>query len=86
MGEYVITFKRANHAVMAEQLLLDSGLLPSVMPVVPQIAAGCGIALRIKPEELSRCRQILAQSSVEIAAVYERRAAEHGFDYLKTDI
>ncbi|MCL2853473.1 MAG: DUF3343 domain-containing protein [Defluviitaleaceae bacterium] len=82
-SEYVITFDTANHAVKAEQLLLRFGLNPSVMPVVPQIAAGCGIALRIKSHEMEQCREALAGANVAVSAVYERKAAERGYDYVR---
>ena len=64
-------------------MLQEAGLRPGVMPVVPQIAAGCGLALRVKPGELELCRQVLACSDVDISAVYERIPAAHGFDYIE---
>ena len=82
ISEYVITFEGANQAVKAELKLVQAGLNPSVMPVVPQIAAGCGIALRIKPCELERCREALASADIAPSAVYERRAADYGFEYI----
>ena len=81
--EYVITFSGANHAVKAEHLLLLSGLNPSVMPVVPQIAEGCGIALRIKPHELALCREVLDATDIYPYAVYERSRADHSYVYAK---
>ena len=79
----MITFERANSAIKAEQLLRQAGVNSSVMPVVPQIAAGCGIALRIKPFDLEKCRETLTEAGVVILSVYERKADERGYDYVK---
>ena len=82
MNEYVLTFDNTNMAVKAEKLLLQAGLKISVMPVVPQISAGCGIALRVKADELSQCRDILAENKVETLCIYERKAGEYGYEYI----
>ena len=79
--EYVLTFNSTNMAVKAEQLLLQAGLGISVMPIVPQISAGCGIALRVKPHELARCREVLAAAYVEISCIYERKIGGCGYEY-----
>jgi len=81
MSEYVLTFDNTNMAVKAEKVLLQAGLKISVMPIVPQISVGCGIALRVKQDELERCCEVLAENKVDVFCVYERKAGEHGYEY-----
>lgn len=47
--EYVLTFARTHDAMLAEQVLMDSGIQPSVMPLPSSIRAGCGLCLRVAP-------------------------------------
>jgi len=81
MNEYVLTFDNTNMAVKAEKELLQAGLKISVMPIVPQISAGCGIALRIKPDELALCRETLAANKVDVLCIYERKAEGRSYEY-----
>ncbi|MCL2674616.1 MAG: DUF3343 domain-containing protein [Defluviitaleaceae bacterium] len=81
MSEYVLTFDNTNMAVKAEKVLLQAGFKISVMPLVAQISAGCGIALRVKPNELEQCREVLAAKKVEISCIYERKAEGRSYEY-----
>lgn len=47
--EYILTFARTHDAMLAEQVLMDSGIRPGVMPLPSSIRAGCGLCLRVAP-------------------------------------
>lgn len=60
MDEIVIAFTRTVDAMRGEMLLLDEGLNPLVMPMPSMIYAGCGICLRVRPEDLAQARACLS--------------------------
>ena len=55
-----VTFASASGAMAAQHAL--RGICPVVvMPVLRQVSAGCGIALRVEPEQVEQVRQILTE-------------------------
>lgn len=79
--EYVITFKNTNFAIRAERYLLEQKLQVGVMPLPSQIRAGCGICLRISPEEIKRALQILLSKEIAEFDLYSRVEQERGYAY-----
>ena len=64
MDYCVITFASTHGAIYAQKRL--EGLFPfQVMPVLREISAGCGIALRLAPEHLEAARTALAASELK---------------------
>ncbi|MDD5937847.1 MAG: DUF3343 domain-containing protein [Clostridiales bacterium] len=58
-----VTFASASGAMAAQHAL--RGICPVVvMPVLRQVSAGCGIALRVEPEQVEQVRQILREKAV----------------------
>ena len=63
MDYCVVTFASSGGAIAAQKVL--DGQVPSlIMPVLREISAGCGIALRLAPEMLSRAAEVLEGSSL----------------------
>jgi selenide,water dikinase len=62
--EYIITFGSTNYAIKSEQILLDKGLHVGVLPLPAQISAGCGISLRVAPDEARAALMALAEGGV----------------------
>lgn len=63
MDYCVVTFASSGGAIAAQKAL--DGQVPSlIMPVLREISAGCGIALRLAPEVLSRAAEVLEGSSL----------------------
>ncbi len=60
MTELMIAFSRTHDAIRAEQLLLDLGLVPQVMPLPGQVQAGCGLCLRVGLEHEQPARNALS--------------------------
>jgi hypothetical protein len=67
--EFMFTFATTRDAIEGEKLLLAAGLTVGVMPLPGQIGAGCGICLRVSPEELDKARSLSAFRFREIYAV-----------------
>ena len=73
-AELIITFHNTHEAIMAEMVLLDSGIDVRVMPMPAQLGPACGIALRIAPADLERAGGLLGET---IGGIY-CRAGETG--------
>jgi hypothetical protein len=62
--EYILTFNSTNQAIKAERLLLAAHLAVTVIPLPPQIRAGCGISLRISPSELDTAVRLVRDGHI----------------------
>ena len=61
-----VTFASASGAIAAQAAL--EGVCPVVvMPVLRQVSAGCGIALRLAPEDAERARRVLEEKRLDAA-------------------
>jgi hypothetical protein len=67
--EVIISFLGSHDAIMAERLLLDSGIDVRVMPMPPALGPACGIALRLAAADLAKARPLLG---VTVAGLYCR--------------
>jgi len=79
--EYIITFKNTNFAIKAEQCLLEKKLRVGVLPLPSQISAGCGICLRVKPDEIKSALEILAGKSIVGINLFLRAEENNRFVY-----
>ena len=70
--EYIITFKNTNHAIKAEQHLLAGNFRIGILPLPPQIRAGCGICLRINPEQWEAAWQALTDLNMGGVSIFSR--------------
>ena len=64
MGDYLFVFDRTHDAIAAERALLEGGLSVGVMPVPAAIAAGCGIGLRVKPNQRAAAATLLRAQTI----------------------
>jgi hypothetical protein len=79
--EYIVTFPNTNSAIKSEQLLIARSLHVSVMPLPGQIRAGCGICLRLRPDETGRALELLAESGIGETGVYMRTEQDGAYTY-----
>ena len=79
--EYIITFKNTNHAIRAEQKLLELKLNVSVLPIPSHISTGCGICLRLKQNEIKRALDALSEKGIEEAGLFSREESNGQFTY-----
>jgi hypothetical protein len=84
--EYIITFKNTNFAIKAEQCLFEKKLRVGVLPLPSQISAGCGICLRVKPDEIKAALEILAGKSIDEAGLFLRTEENNQFVYTEIDV
>ena len=75
--ECILAFDRTHDAVLAEQVLLETGIKVRVMPLPAAIRAGCGICLRITPTAYRDALRVLNACSVTLPKSY-RRIIEQG--------
>jgi len=61
----VFGFDSTHRALEAERLLLAAGVDVVPVPTPPAIGVGCGIAMRIPPEEEDAARATLAAAGIE---------------------
>ncbi|SBW05232.1 conserved hypothetical protein [uncultured Eubacteriales bacterium] len=60
--DYCILAFTSTHAAISAQALLTPVCPVQTMPVLRQVSAGCGIALRFSPGDLPAVRTVLASS------------------------
>jgi len=84
--EYIITFTTTSSAIKAEKTLLAQELQVGVLPLPSQISAGCGICLRIKPEEILSAAGFLRDAQVGEVGFYSRKAQEGRYVYQKEEM
>lgn len=75
--EIVLTFGGTHDVVRAEQALLDTGLPVRVMPLPSTIRAGCGLCLRVAPDDAQAALRTLAAASIPVQQAYTR-TTDHG--------
>jgi len=79
--EYIIAFNNTNQAIKAEHCLLEKKLRVDVIPLPPKIRAGCGICLRIAPEDIAIATSTLTENGIEGTAVFSRVKNAGSYDY-----
>ena len=83
--EYIITFKNTNFAIKAEHCLLASGLHVGVLPLPTQISAGCGISLRLSPDDIKAALYVLAEENINELGLYSRVSENGQYTYTACD-
>jgi len=79
--EYIIAFKNTNFSIKAERCLLEQKLRVAVMTLPSQIRAGCGICLRIPPEDIKLALGALSNEGIDGMEMYSRIAKDNKFVY-----
>ena len=79
--EYIITFKNTKFAIKAERCLLERKLQAGVLPLPPQISAGCGICLRVNQDEIEPALNALADESIDEIVLFSRIIKNDQFVY-----
>jgi len=70
--EYIISFENTSYAIKAEHHLLEQGLDIRVMPLPPQIRAGCGITLRVTADEIHKALKVLTENHIDGIELFSR--------------
>ncbi|PKK39983.1 hypothetical protein ABB02_00772 [Clostridiaceae bacterium JG1575] len=64
----IVAFTSTHDAIRSETEIKREGIACRLIPTPPEVSAGCGLALRIAPEDEEAVRQILARC--EVAGAY----------------
>lgn len=66
----VLSFRTTTDAMEAEAVSHDLGLAGRIIPLPPQISAGCGLALRLSPDDFhifsAKSKNNLWENSAEL--------------------
>ncbi len=60
----IVSFESTHDAIKAETITGRAGISARLIPTPPEVSAGCGLALRAQPEDLSRVRELLNEEEV----------------------
>lgn len=76
MEDLILSFSTTNHAILGENLLLAQNISVRVMPLPGAIRAGCGLCLRLSPEDVTAGLKALAQGAVPVEGLYQKGLEE----------
>ncbi|MTV47906.1 DUF3343 domain-containing protein [Heliobacillus mobilis] len=72
----LITFRSPQEAMAAEEILKEVTLSCLVVPTPRELAEGCGLSLRVFPQDVEKCGDALAQRTIQ-AKFYEWNEKEN---------
>ena len=80
---YLLAFSSTHHALEAEEILKEANYKITIIPIPPEITAGCGIAVKLSNNE-QQVLDLLAEAEVEIGGHY--RVIEKGLEKKITEL
>lgn len=80
--ELVFTFHSTHQAIKGEQSLVNGGLKVRVMALPNSLGAGCGLCLRVAPDEVTTALALLQDVGIEPEGVYSKVMEEGRAVYL----
>ena len=80
--EFIITFATTRQSIRAERLLMDAKFKIRVMPLPAQINVGCGVCLRVGPEEIDQAIQLLHDHRIGEIEVFRKTMENKRTHYL----
>ena len=60
-----------SHALRAESLLADAGIVCKLIPVPRELSSDCGVCVRVCREDREATRETLGESRLEIEGIYD---------------
>lgn len=60
----IVAFESTHDAIKSETLTGRESIASRLIPIPPEVSAGCGLALRIEPEAETLVRRILSEANV----------------------
>lgn len=71
MEEYIVfAFDSTHEAIKSEKLLEEKNVNGRLIPLPPEVSAGCGLALRINKEIKDEVISLLTNNDVSIGKMY----------------
>lgn len=66
---YLFTFESSNRAMKAELAVNDMDGV-RLIPLLPEISAGCGLMMKCEVEKFDEVKNIFIKNNIEIAGIY----------------
>ena len=83
----LVSFPSTHHAIAGEKLAKTNDIENArLIPLPPQISAGCGLVLKIDAEELENVLTILSKGNILYEDVFLVQEKENVKTYTKQDI
>ncbi len=79
--EILIAFDTTSSAIGAEMALESANIPVKVMNIPSSIRAGCGISLRIEPQDVKRAAAVLKEKNLAASGYYQRIIADGKSSY-----
>lgn len=79
--EILFAFPSTSCAILGEKVLLAESLSVTVMPLPASIKAGCGICLRLPPEQQAQATEILNKQKDCSYSIYKKTSQNSTFMY-----
>lgn len=87
MTDYIIyTFKSSNMAYLALSLLEDNSIRARLVPLLPEIDAGCGLSLRFEEKDKKKVEDIIEKSPISFENRYKLVYKERKPEVLNYDL
>lgn len=61
----LVAFQSTHKAIKAETITTKAGLAARLIPVPPEVSAGCGLSLRVAEADGEKAREILKEAEIE---------------------
>ncbi len=74
--EILIVFDTTSNAIGAEMALENANIPVKVMNIPSSIRAGCGISLRVAPQDIARAITVLEEKKLVAGGYYKRSVSD----------
>lgn len=75
-SEYVLLTFASSHAAMAAEFAVRKSTSPArLIPLPPDISAGCGLALRLPATDIQQVVALLEESAIDVEGPYPYKSA-----------
>lgn len=75
---YIISFNSTHHAIRTEKILQESGYKVLTLPTPREIAASCGLSIKIEKDDICSIVDIMDDNSIERRGIFHILKNESG--------
>jgi len=70
MAYFILVFDSSHHAILAETVLRDAGLPVTLIPTPPTYSSGCGLALKIREQDLNLVSRLAEARGIRVSGFH----------------
>jgi len=67
----VVLVYSTSHALRAEKVLAEAGILCKLIPVPRQLSSDCGVCIRVRTDDRTTAREALNAAGLEIEGIHD---------------